>query len=223
MGVPQGSVLGPMFFNIFINDLLFLAHEDICNLADDNTIYVCGMKISSILEHLHNDLEIALDWISNNGMVANPDKFQAIFLGTKSKSITLNVRTTNIVNSESVKLLGITIDDQLSFYPHIMEICKKVSNKSKALLRIRNYLSQKQADLLYSSYIMSPFNYCPLVWMFCSKRAHNLINQTQHKALCAKLNTFAYPLDELLLMSNSTHIHIKKLQLMIIKIFKSLN
>ena len=69
---------------------------------------------------------------------------------------------------------------------------------------------------------MSPFNYFPLVWMFCSKRAHNLIRTTHHKALCARFNTFAHTLDELILKSDCTHIHIRNLQLMIIEIFKSL-
>jgi len=190
LGVPQGSVLGPMLFNIFINDLLFLVQEDIFNEADDNTLYVCSENISSVLSRLHSDLESVLDWVSNNGMVANPDKFQAIFLGAKNDGIIVSVHSTKILSTNSVKLLGITIDDQLNFYPHILETCKKATSKTKALLRIRNYLTQKQADLLYNSYIMSPFNYCPLVWMFCSRRAHNLINKTHHKALCAKQNTF---------------------------------
>ena len=221
-GVPQGSVLGPMLFNIFINDLLFLVREEICNLADDNTAYVCAENTSSVLCRLHNDLEIVLDWVSNNGMVANPDKFQAIFLGTRDNSIVVHARSTSVTSSKSVKLLGVTIDDQLSFYPHIMEICKKASSKTKALLRIRNYLTQKQADLLYTSYIMSPFNYCPLVWMYCSKQAHNLIRATHRKALCAKQNTFEQSYDELLLRSNSIDIHTKNLQLMVIEVFKSL-
>ena len=90
-------------------------------------------------------------------------------------------------------------------------------------MRIRNYLTQKQADVIYNSYIMSPFNYCPLVWMFCSKKAHNLINNTHHKALCARLNTFTYNLHDLIQLSNSNYIHTKNLRLMLIEVFKSLH
>ena len=223
LGVPQGSVLGPLFFNIFINDLLFLVRENICNFADDNTLYVCGSNLESVLFRLQAEMEIVLDWFSNNGMVANPDKFQAMFLGTKNNSIGVSLRSTSICSSKSVELLGVTIDDQLSFYPHIAKVCQKASAKIKALMRIRNYLTQKQADVIYNSYIMSPFNYCPLVWMFCCKKAHNLINITHHKALCARLNTFTYNMDELIQLSKSNYIHTKNLRLMLIEVFKSWN
>ena len=90
-------------------------------------------------------------------------------------------------------------------------------------MRIRSYLTQRQADHLFNAYIMSPFNYCPLAWMFCDKRAHSLIRATQYKALCAKLNTFKSTFDEVLLKSNTINIHIKNLQLLVIEVFKSLN
>ena len=85
------------------------------------------------------------------------------------------------------------IDCQLTFYPQIKEVCKRVSQKTKALLRIRGYLNQSQTEVLINSYILSAFNYCPLVWMFCSKKAHDLINATYRRTLCAKLNIFSVP------------------------------
>jgi len=90
-------------------------------------------------------------------------------------------------------------------------------------MRIRSYLTIQQATLLFNAYIMSSFNYCPLVWMFCSKQAHNIINKTHHKALCAKLNTFDFTLEELISKTNTSTIHIKNLRLLVIEVFKSLN
>ena len=123
-------------------------------------------------------------------MVANPEKFQIIFLGIGDQVININIGPFSISSSSEVKLLGVTIDNKLSFFPHILDICGKVLTKIKAFVRIRNYLNQKQADLLFSSHIMYPFNYCPLVWMFCSWQAFNLLNRTHYKALQARYNNF---------------------------------
>ena len=223
LGVPQGSVLGPILFNIFVNDLLFAVNEaSICNFADDNTLYVCDQDITNVLRRLKKDLDVVVNWFSSNGMVANPDKFKVIFPGSQNV-ISINIGPLQLKSTEEVILLGVKIDSQLSFYPHIKDICKKASAKTKALMRIRRYLTQKQVDRLYTAHVMSPFNYCPLVWMFCSKQAHNLIDSTHRRALCAKLNTFTGTLDELLQKSNTISIHTKNLQLLLIEIFKSVN
>ena len=82
IGVPQGSVLGPLLFNIFLNDLFYMElNSEICNFADDNTVYSCGTRINEIATNLENDLSTLLNWFYANGMVANPDKFQLMFLG----------------------------------------------------------------------------------------------------------------------------------------------
>ena len=224
LGVPQGSVLGPILFNIFINDLLFSVTEsEICNFADDNTLYVCGHDIDHVLQCLQSDLGNIMKWFCSNGMVANPDKFKAIFPGTENQIINVQVESLVIESSKEVTLLGVTLDTQMTFYPYIKSICKKASTKAKALIRIRGYLTQQQADHLYNAYIMSCFNYCPLVWMFCSKQAHSLINITHFKALCARFNIFSESFDQLLLRSNTSSIHTRNLNLMVIEIFKSLN
>ena len=82
IGVPQGSVLGLLFFNIFINDLFLMnLKSEICNFADDNTIFAGGNTIQEIVIKLENDLGLLLDWFVKNGMIANPEKFQIMFLG----------------------------------------------------------------------------------------------------------------------------------------------
>jgi len=78
-GVPQGSILGPLLFNIFINDLLSIVNKtDICNFADDNTIYSCASSLEEVISNLKDDLSDILSWFKVNGLAANPKKFQML-------------------------------------------------------------------------------------------------------------------------------------------------
>ena len=157
-------------------------------------------------------------------MVTNLDKFQVIFPGTeRSSNNVIKIGDLIFPSTEEVKLLGITFDRQLTFYPHIQNMCKAASNKIKALLRIRSFLTQNQTDLILNAYVFSAFNYCPLVWMFCSKKAHNLIDKTFYRALCAKYYTFSHNFSDLLKKANMPSIHVRNLRLLVIEIFKSIN
>ena len=89
----------------------------------------------------------------------------------------LEIENSKLTSAESVKLLGLTIDKNLKFDLHISNIRKVASTKIKSLTRIRNSLDEKQAKLLYNSFILSQFNYCSIIWMFCSKTAYRKIEQ----------------------------------------------
>ena len=147
-------MLGPFLFNIFINDLIFACKEDICNFADDSTMYVCSFKLNDILLRIDHETKLQLSWFKNNGTVANPEKFQVGNRIPININITINKFT--ICSSREVKLLELTIDRQLSFLPLMQNICEKVLSKTRALMRTQNFLNQKQADILFSSHLMSP-------------------------------------------------------------------
>ena len=119
---------------------------------------------------IEENLPTIITSFKNNFFVNNPDKLQVIFLGAKNRT---NLCVSNIGNEiksrNQVELLGITLVDKLNFLPHIRETCKKVNRNSRALIRLRRYLSIEKTHSLCNAYILSNFNYCPLIWRFCSR------------------------------------------------------
>ena len=120
--------------------------------------------------------------------------------------------------------MGVNINSKLSFKFHIEEMCKKASQKTKAILRIRPYLDLNCAKLLFNTYIKSIFKYCPLIW--CSgydRTADKLINRTHHRALKAVYNNHSLTFGESLSLNKSSRIHIDNLRVILIEVYKSLH
>ena len=107
--------------------------------------------------------------------MGNPAKYQYMLLG-KYKPLKIEIEGFQLEPAKSVKLLGITFDRNLTFDTHVSIICETASSKVKSLSRIRNALDEKQAKLLYNSFILSQFNYCSIIWMFCSKTSYEKSN-----------------------------------------------
>ena len=221
-GVPQGSILGPLLFNLFINDLFLLnISSEICNFADDNTLSAEGDLLSEVVSKLKTDLSNVLHWFKINSLAPNSEKFQLMFLG--NPGTTLDVNGFKLKPSQYVKLLGVEIDNELKFTQHIKSICKKASQKTNALLRIRSYLDLNCTKILYNAFIISSFMYCPLIWMFHSKSLNTLIDKVHRRALSMVYHRFGENLNELLKLDNSVNIHVLNLRWLMIEVYKSLN
>ena len=185
-GVPQGSILGPVLFNIFMNDLfLFINNCNFYNYADDNPLSFDASSLQTVLQNLQEDCKTAIQWFGDNGMKAKPKKFQFMILSPNQHEVThLKLCDDISINSESsVKVLGVIVDNRLTFTEHISRCCKKAARQLNALSRIAKYLDMKSKKLIFNSFIMSNFNYCPLVWHFCGKGNNNKLEQIQERSL----------------------------------------
>ena len=151
--------------------MLFIQNSDICNYADDTTIYTCNKNLDNIVDRLENDCSIALEWFSDNFMKLNADKCHLLVLGQRCDDpVTVRIGSADVVNSSEEKLLGVQIDSKLSFDNHVSKLCQKASNKLYALARISPYMDQRKLRTLMRAFITSQFQYCPLIWMFHSRQ-----------------------------------------------------
>ena len=136
-GVPQGSVLGPLLFSIYINDLPLYVPSAKCDmLADDTTIHTSGQDVPAITTVLQSCLSDVVEWTHLNHMSLNPSKTKYMILTTRQKrqllhapSAHLSVGNQQITEVSDHKVLGVTIDNNLTWGPHIRDLCKTTAKK----------------------------------------------------------------------------------------------
>ena len=157
-GVPQGSVLGPFLFNIYLNDLFYLTEStEICNFADDTTFFACDKNLNSLIKRMEHDSLPAIEWFQNINMKLNHDKCHLLVSGYKHKNVWAQIGDEIIWESNKNKLLGLQIDRNLNF-----NMCLHYAKKLAVLARLSNFMSIKQRRVLMKSVIESQFSYCTL-------------------------------------------------------------
>ena len=186
-GVPQRSILGPLLFNVFVNDMFhFIEKRFLYNYADDNSMSYTSLNARDVPLCLKWDYDNAVKWFEINGMQANPSKFQFMVMSNGSVDkdcISLSVNESILTPESHVKVLSVTLDDRLTFNEHISICCSKAARQLNGLSRLSRYLDISLCSFLFNSFVKSNFNYCPLVWHFCGKVSNEKIRENSTKSL----------------------------------------
>jgi hypothetical protein len=195
-GVPQGSILGPLIFSIYINDMpLCLEYVHVDLYADDTTLYFVAKDVSDVEKFLAHDLNNFTQWCFKNKLVINKQKSKCILIYSRQRAryleketLSLFIDNTKLECVEKIKILGLIIDKNLTWQHHINNLCQKLSLLVGLLWRIRSFLTYEMKLLFYNSFILSRMDYCICIWGGASNIYLDKLYKLQKRAARIILN-----------------------------------
>ena len=193
-GVPQGSILGPLLFLIYVNDMRAAVGCKLLLYADDSALLVSGRDVSEIEENLSMELDSVCEWLTENKLSIHLGKTESILFATKRRlrnvnSINVSCNGNNIVSKANVSYLGVNLDQSLTGEDIANTVIAKSSNKLKFLYRNTRNFNLKTKKLLVSALIQSQFDYsCSSWYSGLSKKLKGRMQTMQNKIVRYMLN-----------------------------------
>ena len=199
-----------------------ITESDVCNYADDTTLYTCDVSLEILMTRLEHDANEVIRWFEYNYMKLNEDKCHLLVSGHKYELMFSNIGDSRIYESNNERLLGIDFYSSLIFDEYMKTVYNKAGNKLNVISRQCKLLSFSKRRLILNSFFHSQFAYCPLLWMFHSRGLNYKINQLHFRALRVIYRDDNSSFDELLKRDKSFTVHQRNVQFLAIEMYKLL-
>jgi hypothetical protein len=183
-GVPQGSILGPLIFLIYINDIVYCCSDFIFTIfADDTNILITGNNIDTVREKLLHGITELEKWIKSNYLKLNVNKTHCMNFHKSRESIQFEIFNKRVNIVENIKFLGVILDNKLTWNAQATSVSLKLSQYCGILFRIRRLLSKDTLICIYNSLIFSIILYCIPIWGNSYKNVTSKVQNAQKRII----------------------------------------